>query len=57
MSAAQMICESNIQVSLSQLDVCMIIAGLYTVKAKQSDDLSKRMIQKIIDKMTDAEVP
>ena len=53
----QQVCASNISVSLSQLDICMIIAGLYTVKAKQNDDLSKKMIQKIIDKMADAEVP
>ena len=56
-SIMQNILESNIQISLSQLDICMVLAGLYSVKAKQEDDLSKKMVQKIIDKIANAEVP
>jgi len=52
-----MIRSSHILVSLSQIETCLIIAGLYTVKNKQIDDDYKKTVQKLIDKIANAESP
>jgi nitrogen fixation-related uncharacterized protein len=49
-----MLSSSNILVSLSQIEACLLIAGLYTVKNKQIDDDYKKTIQKLIDKIANA---
>jgi len=46
-----MLRSSNILISLSEIEVCLIIAGLYTVKGKQADEYYKDTIQKLIDKV------
>lgn len=47
-----MLRSSNILLSLSEIETCLIIAGLYTVKGKQTDDSYKEMVQKLIDKVS-----
>lgn len=47
-----MLRSSNVLVSLSEIEVCLIIAGLYTVKGKQVDESYKGMVQKLIDKVS-----
>jgi uncharacterized membrane protein (DUF485 family) len=51
------ILNPDICIKVSQLEICMILAGLYKVKANQTDDIYKEMVQKIIDKIVDVEVP
>lgn len=46
-----MLKSSNVLVSLSEIEVCLIIAGLYTVKGKQTDESYKAFVQKLIDKV------
>ena len=50
-----MLRSSNVLISLSELETCLIIAGLYTVKSKQEDESYKKMVQKLIDKVSKAE--
>ncbi len=52
---SQMLRSSNILISLSELETCLIIAGLYTVKSKQEDESYKKIVQKLIDKISKAE--
>lgn len=47
-----MLRSSNILISLSEIEVCLIIAGLYTVKSKQVDEYYKDTIQKLINKVS-----
>jgi hypothetical protein len=47
-----MLTSSNVLISLSEIEVCLIIAGLYTVKGKQTDESYKTMVQKLIDKVS-----
>lgn len=47
-----MLSSSNTMVSLSEIEVCLIIAGLYTVKGKQTDESYKTFVQNLIDKVT-----
>lgn len=47
-----MLSSSNVLVSLSEIEVCLIIAGLYTVKGKQVDESYKKTIQNLIDKVS-----
>lgn len=46
-----MLRSSNVLIFLSEIEVCLIIAGLYTVKGKQVDEYYKDTIQKLIDKV------
>jgi hypothetical protein len=48
----KMLSSSNVLVSLSEIEVCLIIAGLYTVKGKQVDESYKKTIQNLIDKVS-----
>lgn len=41
----------NSTVSLSEIEKCLIIAGLYVLKNKQTDDTYKAFVQKLIDKV------
>lgn len=41
----------NSLISLSEIEKCLIIAGLYTLKNKQTDETYKVFVQKLIDKM------
>lgn len=50
-----MLRSSNILISLSELETCMVIAGLYTVKGKQVDESYRQMVQKLIDKIAKVE--
>ena len=47
-----MLSSLNIMVSLSEIEACLIIAGLYTVKGKQEEESYKNMVQKLIDKIS-----
>lgn len=46
-----MLKSSNVLISLSEIEVCLIIAGLYTVKGKQNDESYKIFVQQLIDKV------
>jgi hypothetical protein len=46
-----MLKSSNTLISVSEIERCLIIAGLYSVKGKQDDDSYKVFIQKLIDKV------
>lgn len=46
-----MLKSSNVLISLSEIEVCLIIAGLYTVKGKQADESYKDFVQNLIDKV------
>jgi hypothetical protein len=48
----KMLSSSNVLVSLSEIEVCLIIAGLYTIKGKQVDESYKKTIQNLIDKVS-----
>lgn len=50
-----MLRSSNVLISLSEIEVCLIIAGLYTVKGKQVDESYKDFVQNLIDKMTETQ--
>lgn len=50
-----MLQSSNILLSLSEIETCLVIAGLYTVKSKQDDESYKQYVQKIIDKIAKAD--
>jgi hypothetical protein len=52
---SQMLRSSNVLISLSELETCMVIAGLYTVKGKQVDESYRQMVQKLIDKIAKVE--
>jgi len=47
-----MLKSSNVLISLSEIEVCLIIAGLYTVKGKQADESYKIFVQQLIDKVS-----
>ena len=47
-----MLSSSNAMVSLSEIEVCVIIAGLYSIKGKQTDESYKDFVQNLIDKVT-----
>jgi len=46
-----MLTSSNILISLSEIETCLIIAGLYTVKGKQTDESYKVFVQQLINKV------
>lgn len=50
-----MLRSSNVLVSLSEIEVCLVIAGLFTVKSKQTDESYKMMVQKLIDKVANTQ--
>lgn len=50
-----MLRSSNILVSLSEIETCLIIAGLYSVKGKQTDKQYQEYVQKLIDKVAKTE--
>lgn len=50
-----MLKSANVILSLSEIEICLIIAGLYTVKNKQTDNHYKNYIQKLIDKISKKE--
>ena len=50
-----MLSSSNVMISLSEIEVCLIIAGLYTVKGKQTDESYKDFVQNLIDKVTETQ--
>lgn len=50
-----MIRSSNILVSLSEIETCLVIAGLYTVKGKQVDESYRKTVQQLIDKISKIE--
>lgn len=54
-SERTMLKSSNILVSLSEIETCLVIAGLYTVKSKQTDEIYKKTIQQLIDKVSKIE--
>jgi len=46
-----MLKSSNTLISVSEIEKCLIIAGLISIKGQQSDDSYKVFIQKLIDKV------
>jgi len=50
-----MLKSSNVLISLSEIEVCLIIAGLYTVKGKQTDESYKDFVQNLIDKVAETQ--
>ena len=50
-----MLSSSNVMISLSEIEVCLIIAGLYTVKGKQTDESYKDFVQNLINKVTETQ--
>lgn len=50
-----MLRSSNVMISVSEVEVCLIIAGLFNVKNKQTDESYKMMVQKLIDKVVNTQ--
>ena len=50
-----MLSSSNAMVSLSEIEVCVIIAGLYSIKCKQTDESYKDFVQNLIDKVANTQ--